>query len=59
MLREAVGEIGMTRTMPQHTLLKRLSSPSEVADIVRALIVGPYALATGSTLDFTSGYSLG
>jgi 3-oxoacyl-[acyl-carrier protein] reductase len=59
MLREAVGEIGMTTTMPQHTLLKRLSSPSEVADIVRALIVGPYALATGSTLDFTSGYSLG
>ena len=59
MLRETVGDVGTTTIMPQRTLVNRLTAPSEIAEIVRALIVGPIGLATGSTLDFTSGYSLG
>jgi 3-oxoacyl-[acyl-carrier protein] reductase len=58
MLRNAVGDDGMTTKMPEHTLLKRLSAPTEIADIVRMLLSGPNALATGSILDFTAGYSL-
>jgi 3-oxoacyl-[acyl-carrier protein] reductase len=58
MLRQAVGDNGISTTMPEHTLLKRLSTPLEVAEIIQMLLAGPNSLATGSILDFTAGYSL-
>jgi len=58
MLRNAVSEEAFSRQMPDHTLVKRLSTPDEVAQIVHMLLTGPSALATGSILDFTAGYCL-
>jgi 3-oxoacyl-[acyl-carrier protein] reductase len=58
MLRDAVSEEAFSKEMPDHTLVKRLSTPDEVAQIIHMLLIGPGALATGSVLDFTAGYCL-
>ena len=59
MLRGAVGDIGMKITMPEHVLLKRLLTPAEIAESLRSVLTTSVAMATGSTLDFTAGYTLG
>jgi 3-oxoacyl-[acyl-carrier protein] reductase len=57
MLRTAVGDEAMNTSIPAKTLSNRLATPSEVAELICSLLTGMSALATGSVLDFTSGYS--
>jgi 3-oxoacyl-[acyl-carrier protein] reductase len=56
MLRGAVGKFGMLADPLDQAPPRRISSPTEIADTVRMLLSGAKELATGSTLDLTTGY---